>query len=50
MDSSDGVEPEIEFSHVKKRSYEQYSSELCVFSHISESEDSLWRATVKCLK
>ena len=28
MKPSDGVEPEIVFSPVKKRSYEQYSSEL----------------------
>ena len=27
MESSDGVEPEIDFSTVKKRRYEKYSSE-----------------------
>ena len=35
------------FSPVKKRRYEQYSSEFCVFSHKSESVDSLGRGTVK---
>ena len=45
MESSHGVEPEIDFSPVKKRRYEQYSSELCVFSHKSESVDSLQRGT-----
>ena len=50
MESSDGVDPEIEFSPVKKRRYEQYCSECCVFSHKSgESEDSLGRGTVKNL-
>ena len=29
--------------------YEQYSSELCVFSHKSESVDSLGRGTVQGL-
>ena len=47
MESSDEVEPEIDFSHVKKRRYEQYSSELCVLSHKSERVDSLGRGTVK---
>ena len=47
MESSHGVEPEIDFSPVKKRRYEQYSSDLCVFSHKSESVDSLGRGTVK---
>ena len=49
MESSDGAEPEIDFSSVKKRNYEQYSSELCVFSHKSESVDSLERETVQGL-
>ena len=49
MELSHGVEPEISFSPVKKRRYEQYSSELCAFSHKSESVDSLWRGTVKGL-
>ena len=49
MELSHGVEPEIYFSPVKKRIYEQYSSELCVFSHKSESVDSLGRGTVKDL-
>ena len=49
MESSDGVEPVIDFSPVKKMRYEHYSSELCVFSHISGSVDSLGRATVKDL-
>ena len=49
MESSDGVEPEIDFSSVKKRRYEQYSSELCVFSHKSESIDSLGKGTVQGL-
>ena len=49
MESSDGVEPEIDFSPVKKRSYEQYSSELFVFSHKNESVDSLWRGNVEGL-
>ena len=49
MESSDGVEPEIDFSPVKKMMYEQYISEFCVFSHISESVDSLGRGTVKGL-
>ena len=44
MGSSDSVEPEINFfSAVKKRMYEQYSSELCVFCHKSESVDSIGR-------
>ena len=45
MGSLYGVDPEIDFSSVKKRRYEQYSSELCVFSHKSESVDSLERGT-----
>ena len=49
MESSDSVEPEIDVSPVTKRRYEQYSSELCVFSHKSESVDSFVRGTVKCL-
>ena len=49
MESSHGVEPEIDFSPVKKRRYEQYSSKLCVFSHKSESVDSLRRGTFKVL-
>ena len=49
MESIDGVEPEIDFSPVKKRRYEQYSSELCVFFHKSESADSLGRGTVQGL-
>ena len=49
MKSSDGAEPEIDFSPVKKRRYEQYSSELCVYSHKSESLNSLGRGTVKGL-
>ena len=47
MESSHGVDPKIYFSPVKKRRYEQYSSELCVFSHKSESVDSLGRGTFK---
>ena len=39
MESSHGVEQEIYFSTVKKGSYEQYSYEVCVFSHKSESID-----------
>ena len=49
MESSHSVEPEIDFSPVKKRRNEQYSSELCVFSHKIESVDSLRRGTVKDL-
>ena len=49
MESSHGVEPEINFSPVKKRRYEQYSSELCVFTHKSESVDNLCRGTFKGL-
>ena len=49
MESSDGVEPEIDFSPVTKRRHEQYRSELCVFSHKSESVDSLGRGTFKGL-
>ena len=49
MESSHSVEPEIYFSPAKKTRYEQYSSELCVFSHKSESVDSLWRGTIKGL-
>ena len=49
MESSDGVEPEIDFSSVMKKRYEQYSSELCVFSHKSESVNSLGRETVQSL-
>ena len=49
MESSDGVDLEIDVSPVKKRMYEQYSSECCVFSHKSESVDSLGRGTVKSL-
>ena len=45
MDSSDGLEPEIEFSPVKKKRYEKYSSELCVLSQ-NESVDSLGKGTV----
>ena len=46
MESSDDEEPEIDFCPVKLRRYGKYSSELCVFSHKSESVDSLERATV----
>ena len=49
MESSHGVESEIDFSSVKKRRYEQYSSELCVFSHKSECLDNLGRGTFKGL-
>ena len=49
MESSDGVEPEIDFSSVKKKRYEQYSSELCVFLHKSESIDILGKGTVQGL-
>ena len=49
MESSHGVEPEIDFSPVKKRRYEQYSSKLCVFYHKSENVDSLGRGTFKVL-
>ena len=47
MESSHGVEPEIDFSPVQKRRYEQYSAELCVFSHKSETVDSLGRELSK---
>ena len=43
MESSEGVVPEIDASPVKKKRYEQYSSKFCVFSHKSESVDSLER-------
>ena len=44
MESSHGVEPDILFSCQEGGGgYEQYSSELCVFSHKSESVSSLWR-------
>ena len=46
---SQGVEPEIDFSPIKKRRYEQYSSEVCLFSHKSKSVDSLGRGTFKGL-
>ena len=49
MESSHGVEAEIDFSPVKMRRYEQYRSELCMFSHKNESVDSLGRGTVKGL-
>ena len=49
MELLDGVEPEIVFSPVKKRRYEQYSSELCVFSHKNESVYSVERGTVQGL-
>ena len=49
MESSDGVDPEIDFSPVKTRRYEQHSFELCVSSHKSESVDSLGTGTVKGL-
>ena len=49
MESSHGVDPEIDFSPVKKRRYEQYNSKLCVFSHKSERVDSLGRGTFKGL-
>ena len=49
MESSHGVEPGLDFSPVKKRRCEQHSSELCVFSHKSESVDSLGSGTVKGL-
>ena len=48
-ESSDGVEPEIDFSPVTENRYEQYSSELCVFPHKSESVGSLERGTVQGL-
>ena len=47
MESSDGVEPEIYFSPVKKRRYENDSSELCVFCHKNERVDSLERGLIK---
>ena len=47
MESSDDVEPEIDFSTVKKRRYEKYSSERCVFCHKSESVDVLGRGLSK---
>ena len=47
MESSDGVEPEMDFSHGKKRRYEEYCSELCVFCYKSESVDSLGRGLYK---
>ena len=50
MESSDGVEPEIDFSPVKKRRYEQYSSELCVFSHKSLSVESLVKGLCRVKK
>ena len=46
MNASDGVEPEIDVSPLKKRRYEQYRPELYVFSHKSESVDSLGRESV----
>ena len=49
MESSDGVELEIDFSSGKKRRCEQYGSELCVFSHKSESVVSLGKGTVQGL-
>ena len=49
MESSHGVEPEIDFSPVKKRRYEQCSSKLYVFSHKSKSVDSLDKGTFKGL-
>ena len=49
MVSLHGVEPEIDFSPFKKRRHEQYCSEFCVFSHKSESVDSLGRGTFKGL-
>ena len=49
MESSNGVEPEIDFSPVNKRRYEQYSSELCVFSFKIESVDSPQELEVRSL-
>ena len=49
MESSDGVEPDIDFSPVKKRRYEKYSSKLCLFPHKSESVDRIGRGTVQGL-
>ena len=49
MKSSDGVKPEIDFSPVKKKRYEQYNSELCVFCHKSVSVGSLGRETFQGL-
>ena len=40
MESSDGLEPEIDFP-VKKKRYEEFTSELCVFCHKNESVGSL---------
>ena len=47
MESSNGLEPEIDFSPVTKNGYEKYSSELCVFCHEIESVDSLGRGLSK---
>ena len=49
MESSDGVEPETDFSPVKQKRYEQYNTGLCVSSHKSESVDSLGRGAVQGL-
>ena len=43
------MENQIDFSPVKKRRYELYSSELCVFSHKNESVDGVGRGTVQGL-
>ena len=49
MESSDGLEPEIDFSPVKKKRYEKFTSELCVFCHKNESVGSLGSGTVQGL-
>ena len=49
MESSDDLEPEIDFSPVTKRRCDKYSSELCVFCHKSENVDSPGRETVQSL-
>ena len=49
IESSGDVEPEIDIYPVKKGRYEQYSSELCVFSNKNKSVDSLGTETVQGL-
>ena len=49
MESSDGLEPKIDFSPVKKKRYEKFTSELCVFCHKNESVGSLGSGTVQGL-
>ena len=49
MESSDGLEPETDFSPVKKKRHEKFTSELCVFCHKNESLGSLGSGTVQGL-